>query len=117
MRVSLRTSVALFDRRHTDGNREMPSPALGRFEILDLSIRGALVEGDIGVPVGTPVGVHLQLSGTQVQVASVVVRRDQSPAGMSCALSFEVVPDRDNESLQKAVDAVLQELERRSQPR
>lgn len=115
-RVSLKTSVALFDRTLNEPDQERRSRPLGRFEILDLSVRGALIDGDIGVPVGTPVGVHLRLPGTHVQVGSVVVRRAESGTRTTCALRFEVVPDRDHETLERAVAAVLEELRAKGGP-
>lgn len=113
-RVSLKTSVALFDRTPTDGDGQTRPRSLGRFEILDLSVRGALLDGDVGVPVGTSVGVHLELPGTHVQVAGTVVRRDSAGDRPSSALHFHLVPPRDDGVLERAVAAVLDELRRRN---
>ena len=114
-RVALATTVALFDRTGTGGDgddRSRPRP-LGQFPLIDLSIRGALVEGDVGVPVGTMVGVHLKLPGTQAQVEGKVVRLERSPKGIATALLFEVIPTRDDGALGRVVTAILDELRKR----
>jgi hypothetical protein len=106
-RVRVRTSALLFDRRR-DGEWLSPRNPLGRFNVVNVSMGGALIDGDIRLPIGTPVGVHLELPGTQVQMASVVVRRDRSERRTSFALSFQVVPARDEEAVKRALMVALE---------
>jgi hypothetical protein len=122
-RVTVRTSALLFDRRRESGQWDAPRYPLGRFNVVNVSMGGALIDGDIKLPVGTPVGVHLQLPGTQVQMGSVVVRTeradDSSPTSPPLArnlfaLSFEVVPARDEDAVKRALDAVIEH--RRNRP-
>jgi hypothetical protein len=122
-RVTVQTSALLFDRRRQSGQWDAPRYPLGRFNVVNVSMGGALIDGDIKLPVGTPVGVHLQLPGTQVQMGSVLVRTertdDTSPARAPFArslfaLSFEVVPARDEDAVKRALDAVIEQ--RRSRP-
>jgi hypothetical protein len=121
-RVTVRTSALLFDRRRESGQWDAPRYPLGRFNVVNVSMGGALIDGDIRLPVGTPVGVHLQLPGTQVQMGSVVVRTERSDASPASAplsrnlfaLSFEVVPARDEDAVKRALDAVIEH--RRSRP-
>jgi hypothetical protein len=124
-RVTVRTSALLFDRRREPGQWDAPRYPLGRFNVVNVSMGGALIDGDIRLPVGTPVGVHLQLPGTQVQMGSVVVRHERgddttptptaTATGRSLfALSFEVVPARDEDAVKRALDAVIEH--RRSRP-
>jgi hypothetical protein len=113
-RVTVRTSALLFDRRREPGQWDAPRYPLGRFNVVNVSMGGALIDGDIKVPVGTPLGVHLQLPGTQVQMGSVVVRTERADGSSSFALSFEVVPARDEDAVKRALDAVLEN--RRARP-
>jgi hypothetical protein len=122
-RVTVRTSALLFDRRREPGQWDAPRYPLGRFNVVNVSMGGALIDGDIKLPIGTPVGVHLQLPGTQVQMASVVVRTERTddtgparpPFARSVfALCFEVVPARDEDAVKRALDAVIEQ--RRSKP-
>src|SRR3954452_24596749 len=116
-RVTVRTSALLFDRRREPGQWDAPRYPLGRFNVVNVSMGEALINGDIKLPVGTPVGVHLQLPGTQVQMGSVVVRQERgadttpsrtAPSGSLFALSFEVVPARDKDAVKRALDAVIE---------
>jgi hypothetical protein len=106
-RVPLRTSALLFDRRRNRGEWDPRRQALGRFKVVNVSMGGALIDGDLNLPVGTPLGLHLELPGTQVQMGSVVVRHDRSPTG-SFALSFDVVPARDQDAVKRALITVLE---------
>jgi hypothetical protein len=106
-RVPLRTIALLFDRRR---DREDPSRhALGRFNVVNVSMGGALIDGDLPVPVGTPIGLHLELPGTHVQMGSVVVRRDGTARRETFALAFDVVPARDEDAVKRALQSVLDE--------
>jgi PilZ domain-containing protein len=111
-RVPLRTSALLFDRR-LSGEWEARRHALGRFKVVNVSMGGALIDGDLSLPVGTPVGLHLELPDTQVQMGSVVVRRDGSTQRRGLALCFEIIPARDEEAVRKAVESVLDSVRRR----
>jgi hypothetical protein len=104
-RIAIRATALLFDRgRNRD---EWGALALGRFAVGNVSLGGALIHGKIPVPIGAPVGIHLHLPETNVQMGSVVVRRDHSPDGDSLALRFETVPARDQEVIRRIIEGHL----------
>ena len=112
-RIALRTSALLFDRRRQPGEWGARSQALGSFSVVDVSVGGALIDGDLPLPVGTPLGVHLRLPGTLVQMGSVVVRREKSAGKRSSfALCFEIVPMRDQEVVKRLVVSSLAQSQR-----
>lgn len=112
-RVRVWTNAFLFDRSALPRHPGYRPRALGRFNVLDLSVGGALIEGDVGVPLGADIGVHMQLPRTDIQVAAVVLRRDRSPSRRTFAISFQVVPARDANAVSLAVAAVLGEVDGR----
>jgi hypothetical protein len=114
-RVPVRTSAFLFDRRPSQDRWSASRSPLGRFEVVNVSVGGALIEGEIHMPVGTPVGIHLHLPGTEVQMGSVVVRQESPRNNRSAfAVSFDVVPVRDGEAVKKALARVLEENRNRA---
>jgi hypothetical protein len=111
-RVPLHTSALLFDRRR-DRDEDTSRQALGRFNVVNVSMGGALIHGDLPVPVGTPIGLHLELPGTHVQMGSVVVRRDETAMRETFALAFDVVPARDQDAVKRALQNVVEQGRRR----
>src|SRR3954447_20723669 len=83
---------------------------LGGFEVVNLSAGGALLVGDIPAPLGAPVQVQLRLpAGTTIRVQAALVRRDQSRQGSAFALAFTALDAADEEAIQRAVSAALDE--------
>jgi CheY-like chemotaxis protein len=83
---------------------------LGTFAVVNLSAGGALFVGDIPAALGAPVRLLLTLpGGSSVRASAALVRRDQSRQGSAFALAFTALAAEDEEVIQRAVSAALDE--------
>jgi hypothetical protein len=105
-RVNYQTTVQVFDRTPRQGEWDPRPQSIGRFDVVNVSVGGALIAGDIPAAVGAPLGVHLRLPGTEVQLGAVLVRKAAEASG-AFAVCFETAPVRDREAVARAVAALL----------
>jgi CheY-like chemotaxis protein len=83
---------------------------LGGFEIINLSAGGVLLAGDLPASIGAPVSVLLRLPGAPaLRTEAALVRRDRTRQGSAFALSFTSLSTEDEEVVQRAVLAALDE--------
>jgi len=99
-RVAFKAEAELLD----DGR------SLGRFEVRDISVGGALLVGSRPMERGAVVGVRLETRnlGT-VTLSAKVVRTQTHPEGQACGLQFLPAPSKIAQMIE---EVVLAELER-----
>lgn len=87
----------------TDGNA-------GEYRVVDLSIHGALLEGEQRIAIGTPFDLCLAVpNGQEIQVVATAVRCIERPDGCSIGLRFDAVADEAQDWLH---DIIVSELVR-----
>jgi hypothetical protein len=115
-RVNIQTSVELFDRTPRQGEWDPRPHALGRFDVLNVSVGGALIAGKVPVPVGANLGVHIHLPGTEVHFGSMLLRKGDGDNPDAFAVCFQVAAERDREAVERAISGVLGESPAPSEP-
>jgi CheY-like chemotaxis protein len=81
----------------------------GRFKVVNLSARGALISGRPGLAVGDSVELALRLPWTPILRAEAIVVRHHADTGdqPTAALAFRAIADVDREAIDQAVRALL----------
>jgi PilZ domain len=82
---------------------------LGKFEVRDISVGGALLIGSRPVARGSVVGIRLLASMGTITLNAKVVRTQTHPEGLACGLQFLPAPSLIAQMIE---EVVLAELER-----